>query len=304
MLPAPPDLLPGRFLGLPGHDVDPEGEAGRPARPLAVLSDAVELLPERVERLQPGEVVVRVATGGVDGGRRRAGEVDLRERLGGQRCREPGPLHLVEAAVEVEWTAPPGAPDDVEELRGAGVAVVVLDPVAPPQLRRAAAAGDDVVDDPPSGGPLQAGRHPGRLDRVEEPGLEGDHEPERLALPGQGRRQDPGVLGEGERGQQAADETRELGRPDHLGGVVDVPVAVGRAVPQSRGDGIGTGRVEVAPVAPGVAERRHVAVHADAPVDVGGHVGLLWVWRRRTDQDGAAAGAGSSTRESRCWPSR
>ncbi len=50
--------------------------------------------------------------------------------------------------------------------------------VAPPELRRTAAAGDDVEHGAPACRALEAGGEAGGVHRVEESGLEGDHETE------------------------------------------------------------------------------------------------------------------------------
>jgi hypothetical protein len=80
-----------------------------------------------------------VAVGGVDGCGRRPREVDLGEGLAGEAGRQARALDAEEAAVEVERAAVPHAPQHVEELGRAGVPVVVVDLVAPPQLGRATA---------------------------------------------------------------------------------------------------------------------------------------------------------------------
>ena len=72
------------------------------------------------------------------------------------------PLHVDVLAVEVDHLAGPQAPDHVEELAAADVAIVLAQPVAVGVLLGRVAAGDDVEQQAAAAVELVRRRHLGR----------------------------------------------------------------------------------------------------------------------------------------------
>jgi hypothetical protein len=97
--------------------------------------------------LAPGEVHVRLASGGALGRRARAAEEDLRQRVLAEA--DARVLDLVVLPGEAERALRPADPaQHREELLGPGVALVVVQVVAEPALFDRVAAGDDVEQQP------------------------------------------------------------------------------------------------------------------------------------------------------------
>ncbi len=107
---------------------------------------------------------------------------------------------------------------------------------------------------------------------MQEPWLEGNHEPIGGGLAGQRGGKGPRVLGHRERGQQTAKEPGRFTGSGDGGDVVDVAVAIECAPAHGRGD---IARAVAVGVAAVVAARGTqggmVAFHADAPIDVDAH---------------------------------
>ena len=139
--------------GVARDDVQADAEPRLAVQLGGELAHPLDLLGDLLRRLAPGEVDVGVACGHGQRGVRRAAEVDRRRRVGrGERRR---PLHAVVLAGEVDRLGTPGSAQDGEELVGAGVAGVVVGPVAEaPHLDRVA-AGDDVEHQPAAGEALE-----------------------------------------------------------------------------------------------------------------------------------------------------
>jgi len=213
-----------------------------------------------------------VQSGGGDGCGRRSGEVHLGKRLAGKPGWQCGAVGLEEATVEVERFAVPHTLEDIEELGRPGVAIVVVDFVAPPQLRRSASTTDDVVNQTSAGCSLQTGRHPRCLYRVKEPRLERNHETVGGGLGGQRCCGRPRILGHRERRQKSTEEPCGLGSLCHRCHVVDVAVSVQFAA-ADRGSNVAR------PVSTGIAavvatrstQRRVVAFHPDPPIEIDAH---------------------------------
>ena len=85
----------------------------------------------------------------------------------------------------------------------------------------------------------------GSLQRVEESRLKGNHEAKSLRLACQGGRDDPRVIGYGERRQKAAAKARDLRRLGHLGHVVYIAISIVLAAAQTRSDAVRPDGIEV-----------------------------------------------------------
>ena len=88
----------------------------------------------------------------------------------------------------------PEAPDDLEELPRAHVALLLGEVVAEGTLFVGVAAGDDVQQEPPMRVPLEGRRHLRGEGRRDEAGTEGDQELQPLGGLGQHRGDHPGVV--------------------------------------------------------------------------------------------------------------
>ena len=177
-------------------------------------------------RLAPHQPRVGVAGGHPLAGVGRAPEEDRRLRVGRRRHR--GALDPVVVAGEVEGRAAPRAPHDLQELGGAGVAGVLVEEVAEAALLLAAAPGHDVEQQPAARQPLERDGLLGGQGRRHRPRPEGDEEPQAGGLGEQRRGRHPGVLAPRAGGREHGVEADLLGRPRHLGQVVEAGRATAR----------------------------------------------------------------------------
>ena len=225
-----------RVLGRPvaGDDVEPDAEAQSRARRPRPARGRRRTCSAAAAGGSPHISHVSAWRGGDPlAGVGRAAEEDRRPRVG-RRRRPSRPSTSVVVALEVERRARPGAPHDREELGGAVVALVVVEPVAEAALLLGAAAGDDVEQQPAARQPLERGGLLGRQRRRDEPGPEGDEEPQPGRLPDQRRGREPGVLAPRAGRREHGVEADLLGGPGHLGQVVEVGRATARASGRSR----------------------------------------------------------------------
>src|SRR5690606_7582059 len=105
-------------------------------------------------------------------------------------------------ALVTERPAVQGPTEDLEELPGPPVPLVVREPVAVGTLLDRVAPGDDVDDEPPPGQSLERARLVRGQRGGDEPGAEGDDELQPLGVLGERRGEDPGVLAAGAGGRQ------------------------------------------------------------------------------------------------------
>ena len=140
----------------------------------------------------PGQIHVDVFGGDRQRGGRGSAEVDLRQRV--RRLGHPGVLHGVVLAGEIDRLLRPDRIHDVQELAGAGVTLVVGQPVAEPVLFDVVAAGDDVEQHTALGEPLQRGGLLRGQRRRHQAGPECDEELQPFGLGEQCRCGQPGVL--------------------------------------------------------------------------------------------------------------
>ena len=186
---------PRRGGGVAADGVQPDPESHLAAAFLGEFAYPLDLGGRGLRRLTPGEIDVDVLGGDRKGGGRRTAEIDLRQRI--RRRGHPRVLDGVVLALEVHRLLAPHRVHDVQELAGAGVALVVVQPVAEPTLLDVVAAGDDVQQHPALGEPLQRRGLLGGQRRRYQSGPEGDEELQPLGLGQQRRRGQPRVLAPG-----------------------------------------------------------------------------------------------------------
>ena len=193
----------------------------RSVRPCSAASSRSRAMRGRDHRrrLAPRQVDVDVAGGDQLGGRRGAAEVQLRLGLGD--LVDGGALDVEVAALEVVGPARQRAAQDRQELVGAVVALVVVEPVAEAVLLGVLAAGDDVQQQPTVGDALVRGRLLGGQRRRDRVGAERHEVLQALGLPQQGGGDQPRVLAPRARRREHAGEAELVGGAGDLGQVVD-----------------------------------------------------------------------------------
>src|SRR5262249_18865702 len=125
--------------GVPADRVQPDAEAQFATCLIRQFAHPGDLRGDRVGRLAPGEVDVDVLGCHWSGGPRRSAEVYGRHRV--RRAHHGRALDLEVRAFEVVWLPAPGAADNVEELAGPRVPLVVRKVVTEPALLALFAAG-------------------------------------------------------------------------------------------------------------------------------------------------------------------
>ncbi len=166
--PGTPDHVPGLLRGLARDDVEANGGFDAAAVLRGELLHSRELDAQLLARLEVREIEIGVLTLCGERGVGRPHEVELRPNLSGERGRQLRVFHAVELTLVAEAAPVPNPLEDVQELGGSGVSVVVGDAIAPPELLRSAAARDDVeeesaVREPSAGSPRAS---PRRADRT------------------------------------------------------------------------------------------------------------------------------------------
>ena len=159
---------------------------------------------------------------------------DPPKKIGGRGSgggRHGGALDPVVLAVEVERACRSRRPARLQELGGAVVALVVVEPVAEAALLLAAAAGHDVEQQPAAATGAGTWRPAGRrASATRSPGRKATRNRSRVVSRMQRRGRDPGVLAPRAGRREHRVEADLLGRLRHLGQVVEVGLA---AVPRS-----------------------------------------------------------------------
>ena len=173
--------------------------------------------------LAPGQVHIRPARGHGQRGLRVAAEVQRGNDL--RLLEGPGVARLVVGAVEVDTALGPDRRDDLHELIGALVALVVIEPVAEALLLGGLPAGDDVEHQPPAGDLLVRHGHLGGQRGGDRSGAEGHQELQLGGGSDQRGRGDPGVLAPRAGGGEHRMEAVGLRRASHLCQVVEARLA-------------------------------------------------------------------------------
>src|SRR5207248_233547 len=133
---------PRRSGGVAADGMQPDAETHTATALLGQFAYLRDLGRRRLRGLAPRQIDVDVLRGDRQRGRRRATEVDLRQRIRWLRNTRISDREVF--ALEVDGVLAPHRVDDVKELPRACVALVVVKPVAEPTLLEVVAAADNV----------------------------------------------------------------------------------------------------------------------------------------------------------------